>query len=363
MKKDELKYWLAFSAVGGVGSKTFIRMLNYFSSAEEAWRSSRNELSQAGLKIQSIEKIINERDKINPDDELKLIEKLELKTVTIQDQEYPKHLKEIPDLPFLLYYKGDIYPEDELALAVVGSRKFSSYGKIVCEKIIPELVNNGLTIVSGLAIGIDTFAHRIAVEKNGRTIAVLAGGLDKIYPSANFYLTQKIINGHGSIISEYHPGTPSYATNFPVRNRIIAGLSMGILLIEASEKSGSLLTAQAALAYNREVFAVPGDINRETSRGTNGLLKIGAKMVTSANDVLDELRIERKSKEVEAKKIIPDTKEEALILRYLNRDPIHIDKLVALINLDISKLNSTLVMMEIKGKVRNLGANQYIINR
>lgn len=360
---DDLKYWVALSTNLNIGAKTFQKIYSRFSTMEEAWEASNNRFIEEGISPKIIGFINQVRENINPDKEMEKLDRLKIKAVSIKDQSYPKILKELPDAPALLYIKGEFKPEDELSVAVVGSRKFTSYGARVVEKIVMPLAESGVTIVSGLALGIDSIAHKVTVDAHGRTIAVLGNGLDHIYPETNRGLANSIIDSGGAIISEFPVGTPSFKYNFPFRNRIIAGLSLGTLVVEAATESGSLITASCALDYNKQVFAVPGSIFSDVSEGPNNLIKMGAKTVTTYEDIVSDLNLDIKSKHNQAKQIIPDTKEEALILSALEKDTIHIDKIVEMTKLDIIKVNQTLLLMEMKGKVKNLGGNQYIINK
>jgi len=226
------------------------------------------------------------------------------------------------------------------------------------------LSSTGLTIVSGLALGIDTLAHKACLEARGRTIAVIGSGLDRnsIYPSSNRRLFDMIAE-NGAVISEYPIGTAAMPYHFPARNRIISGLSLGVLVIEATEKSGTSLTANHALSQNRQVFAIPGPIYSPSSVGPNNLIKIGAKLVCNIQDVLEELNLVSLTEQIEAKEIIPDTEEEALILKLLSHEPLHIDKIVIETKLDTATVSSTLTLMEMKGKAKNLGGMQYVIVR
>jgi DNA processing protein len=328
---------------------------------EEVWKASDSDFIRNNID-QKIINSVKEARRHDPDKELKRMQSLNIDAVTIKDKNYPKLLHEISDPPALLYIKGEFIPEDDLSIAVVGARKFTSYGERTVEHIVDPLAKNKMTIVSGLALGIDSLSHKAALRANGRTIAVLGNGLDRIYPESNKHLAHEIVSRGGAIISEFPLGTPSYKQNFPFRNRIIAGLGLGTLVIEAALESGSLITARAALDYNRQVFAVPGDIFNPTSEGPNNLIKMGAQAVISSEDILSALNIDKLAKHHKAKKILPDTKEEAVILEYLGYKPIHIDKLAESSKLDIVKINQTLTMMEMKGKIRNLGGNQYIIN-
>jgi len=272
-------------------------------------------------------------------------------------------LKEIYTPPALLYLRGKIEPRDEFSLGIVGTRKLSAYGQQATPFIAAELARAGLTIISGLAKGIDTLAHRAALSAGGRTIAVLGSGLNKtnIYPFSNRRLAEEI-SRKGAVISEFPLGTQPLAQHFPQRNRIISGLSLGILVIEAPERSGALITAKDALEQNRDVFAIPGPIFAQNSFGTNNLIKMGAKLVGQANDILEELNLSLLTEPSSVdKKIIPDNQEEALILKQLSEEPIHIDKIIKQTKLSTAIVNSNLTLMEMKGKVRNLGGNNYVL--
>ena len=283
------------------------------------------------------------------------------KKITIQNKEYPEALKEIHDPPKELYINGEITPKDKTAIAIVGTRKYSQYGKQVALDISGELAKLGITIVSGLAKGIDTFAHQAALENKGRTIAVLGTGIDKdsFFPSCNYRLGEKI-SQYGAVISEYPPGTRGTQFTFPQRNRIVSGLSLGVVVIEAPEKSGALITAALALEQNREVFAVPGPIYEENSKGTNQLIKLGAKPVTCVEDILEELNLLHLLK-TERKKIEPETKEEEIIFSVLSLKPTHIDEIIKRSGLPTPIVNSTLMMLELKKAVRNLGKGNYVL--
>lgn len=361
MRKD-LKYWITLSTHSNLGAKAFLKLQNISQDMEEIWRFPLEKLRHRGLEEKVIQAIAELRRTKNPDQELEKVQKLGISVIAVLDQRYPRLLKEIPDPPAVLYIRGELRQEDDLAVAVVGSREYTYYGRQCLEKLVPPLIESGVTIVSGLALGIDGYAHREALKNpRSRTIAVLPTGVDRIYPACHKSLAEEIINGRGAVISEFPLGTQSYPNNFPIRNRIIAGLSLGTLVIEASLKSGSFLTAKSSLEYNREVFAVPGSIFSTKSEGTNGLIKMGAKMVTNTQDIFDELNINTKKQEGVAKQIIADSKEEEQILAVLDREKAeHVDKIVKNTNIDISILNSTLVIMEMKGKVRNIGGNLYI---
>jgi len=288
--KGQAKYFNVFNLIDGIGPIAFKKLLAHFNSLEQAWPAEINEFKQAGLDNSTIEQIKKQRPKINPDWQMELLAKEEIDLITILDKNYPKLLKEIYAPPALLYVRGKFEPNDEFSLGIVGTRKLSPYGKQITPLITADLAQTGLTIISGLAKGIDTLAHQAVLDVNGRTIAVLGSGLDKssIYPFVNRQLAEEI-SQQGAVISEFPFGTKPLAQHFPQRNRIISGLSLGILVIEAAEKSGSLITARNALEQNRDVFAIPGPILSQSSLGPNNLIKMGAKLVSQANDIIEEL--------------------------------------------------------------------------
>jgi DNA processing protein len=289
-------------------------------------------------------------------------EEKEIRKLTLQDKGYPAILKEIHDPPKELYIKGEIIPQDKVAIAIVGTRKYSQYGKQATLDIAGKLARLGITIVSGLAKGIDTFAHQAALENNGRTIAVLGSGMDRksFSPLRNYELGE-IITQNGAVISEYPQGTPGALFTFPQRNRIISGLSLGVVVVEAPQESGALITANLALEQNREVFAVPGDIYAKNSQGTNNLIKMGAKLVNDIEDILEELNLSHLINVPRKEKIKPETKEEEIIISFLSAQPTHIDEIIKLSKLPVSAVNSTLMILELKKVVRNLGRNSFIL--
>ncbi|MFH1522719.1 MAG: DNA-processing protein DprA [Patescibacteria group bacterium] len=362
---NEIKYNIALNHFPKFGPRRFNKLAEYFPDLENAFKAPAIDLIKAGIENNIAEEFIAIRNSINPDQILEKLNRENIKVVTIDNNQYPKLLKEIYSPPPLLYYRGELDSKDEFALGVVGTRKFTSYGEQITTQIVKDLVRHNLTIISGLAIGIDSLAHEATLEAKGRTIAVLGSGLDKqsIYPSLNRYLSDKIINSNGVIISEFPPGTQPLKHHFPQRNRIISGLSLGTLVIEAGEKSGALITANHALEQNREVFAVPGSIYSSTSKGPNKLIKLGAKTVTSAEDIIETLDLAYVSSYVESKKIIPETEEEKIIIPHLNYEPMHIDDIIRLTKLKTNVINSTLTIMEMKGMVKNLGGMQYVLAR
>jgi DNA processing protein len=352
------KFWVALSTSDKIGARTFSKLYKRFKKMERVWQASREELTSAGLdlgQVQAIEEIVV---KVNPDKEMEKLVRLNIDILIFPDENYPLLLKEIPDPPGVLYVRGKIEPVDEVAIAVVGSRKYTSYGERATEKIVTPLAHQKITIISGLALGIDTLAHKAALAAGGRTIGVLGCGLDNIYPTTNIRLADQIIQDRGAIISEFPLGTPSYPSNFPIRNRIIAGLSLGTVVVEGAIESGSLITARAALDYNREVFSIPGSIFSETSEGPNRLIQMGAKAVLDAKDILTELNLNDNLAESEARLIIADTKEEEILLRLL-KHPRLVDELITESKLPPPLVNATLIMLEMKGAVLNLGGTRY----
>jgi len=283
-----------------------------------------------------------------------------IKKINLEDKDYPEILKEIHDPPKTLYIRGDFSTKDKIAVAIVGTRNYTGYGKQIAYDIAGSLAEAGVTIVSGLAKGIDTFAHKATLEKGGRAIAVLGSAIDSgsVYPACNRKLADKIAQ-NGAVISEYEPGTKSERWFFPQRNRIISGLSLGVLVIEAPEKSGALITAMQAVEQNREVFAIPGSIYSKNSIGTNRLIQMGAKLVTCANDILEELNLPLAEKKRPFK---PETKEEEIILSILDKEPAHIDEIIKQSNLDTKIVSPALMMLELKGAIKNSGAGYYIRN-
>jgi len=286
-----------------------------------------------------------------------------MEKITIENKDYPEKLKEIKNPPEVLYFIGKFVPK-ELCFAVVGTRRCSPYGKEVALEIAGNLAEAGLTIVSGLAPGIDTFAYATAVERGKRTIAVLGTGLDEesIYPKENIKLAKKIVELGGLLLSEYPPGTPGSRFTFPQRNRIISGLSLGTLVIEAKEKSGALITANYAFSQKRKVFAVPGQIYSQNSKGCHLLIKRGAKLVENAEDILKELNL-TSLKTTSKEEINTQNAEENLILTVLKEEALHLDKIIEKTKLNASTIASTLSILEIKEKVRNLGGNIYALKR
>lgn len=357
---SNIKYWVGFSMISGIGQVKFGRIMDHFDDLQEAWHAGRSELQAAGLEDRLVNNILNRRRSIDLDEEMEKLERFGVHVLTQNDPSFPPRLKEIYDAPYVLYVKGNLTDEDESAITVVGTRRTTTYGREVTERLVTDLVQNGMTIVSGLARGIDTIAHRKALAAGGRTIAVFACGLDTIYPAENRELAQEIAR-NGALVSDYPLGTKPRAENFPRRNRIVSGLSLGTLVTEASEKSGALITANLALQQDREVFAVPGSILSTASKGTNSLIKAGAKLVSDVNDILEELNLSTYPRQMEFAELVPESDTESLLLKHLSQEPLHVDELSHRCSLPISVVSSTLTMMELKGMVNQLGNMNYVI--
>jgi len=362
---SDTKYWVGFTLIPGIGRARFSRLEQHFGEMERAWQASATELEMAGLDNRSIEAIMAIRPKIALDTEMEKLERYKVTVLTWKDEAYPSRLKEIYDPPPVLYVRGKLAPEDDWCLAVVGTRRPTYYGREVTEQIVGDLSRNRITIVSGLAKGIDATAHRAALDSGGRSIAVFGCGLDIVYPRDHAKLAREVME-HGALVSEYPLGTPPRRENFPLRNRIMSGLSLGTLVVEAGEGSGALITAGLALEQNREVFAVPGSVLSAVSRGTNRLIQEGAKLVRGANDILEELNLTMAVQHVEVKEIVPATETESRILQILQNlspEPTHIDEVGRQSRLPIAIVSSTLAMMELKGVVKQVGGMNYIVAR
>jgi DNA processing protein len=336
-----------------------------FKSFREAFEASSSQLQNAGIDAEVTSKFLALREKINLEQEQEKLEANGIKLLTFKDSSYPKLLLQIPKFPPLLYYRGKMDESEELCLAVVGTRMITTYGKMVVPQLVEPLVNSGITIVSGMAFGVDSTAHDVCIKNNNRTIAVLGGGLDDVslYPKHHQLLAQRILDAGGALISEYPIGTPNFKQNFVARNRIISGLSMATIVIECDLESGTLITARHALDQNRQVYAVPGPIYSPQSQGPNNLLKMGAKPVTKAEDVLEDLNLKTLPQQQSVQSSFGDSKEETTVLKLLNHQPVIINELIKQSGLDAGAVTSALTFLEMKGKVRNLGGQQYVLSR
>jgi len=359
--QSEIKYWIGFTRVPGIGRVRIALLKKYFGSLGKAWSATGPELLKAGLDATAAENIVASRPGINPDKDLALINKYRITVVTYESTDYPALLRETHDHPAVLYIRGRLDAADADSVAVVGTRKATSYGRQVTEDIVSSLAINGITIISGLARGIDTIAHRAALEAHGRTIAVFACGLDIVYPPENVKLAMDILE-RGALISEHPLGTKPKPENFPRRNRILSGLSRGVLVVESGEKGGALITAGFALDQNREVFAVPGSILSGMSRGPNRLIQEGAKLVRNHLDILEELQLPVVSRQIEMKDAFTPGGNESIIIKYISDEPAHIDTICRASGLDTSTVISSLAIMELNGLVRQTGGMTYALS-
>jgi DNA processing protein len=360
MDPDEIKYWVGFSLIPGVGRAKFSLLENYFGDLGRAWHATAYELRSAGLDAKSVETICGARPHISLDAELGKLEQYKVKVVTWNDPAYPPRLKEIDTCPPLLYVRGSLLPEDESSIAVVGTRRASVYGWQATEEIVADLAQNKITVVSGLARGIDSVAHRAALEAGGRTIAVAACGVDMVYPSDHVSLARQIME-RGALISEFPLGTRPKAEHFPLRNRIMSGMSLGVLVVEAGERSGALITAHLAVEQNREVFAVPGSIFSPASKGTNALIQEGAKLARNCADILEELNLTMVAQQLEMKELVLANENESQLLSYLSEEASYIDEICRRSGLPISTVSSTLTMLELKGLAKQVGSASYVL--
>ncbi len=355
---------LLLNMVPGLLPSHQYKLLKYFGTADKILKSSIQELRQvANISEELSAKIFATKETIDIKKELDLIEKHNVSIITIFDDTYPKILKSMPDPPLILYVKGKLLREDDNSIAIVGCRKASSYGKIIAEKFAGDLAVKGFTIVSGMARGIDTYAHRGCLAKNGRTIAVLGNGLVHCYPPESKNLMSEI-SENGAVISEFSMQTKPERFNFPRRNRIISGISLGIIVVEAPKSSGALITADFALEQGKEVFAIPGNINSENSIGPNNLIKNGAKLVENIEDIIEELRpiLPLPLKEdKQTNSYLPIlSQDEQKLYQNINSDPVHIDVLVRNCGFEISKTNYLLLNLEIKKIIQQIPGKLFI---
>lgn len=360
MDRNELQYWVAFGRVPQIGRARFSLLEGHFGSLEDAWKASPAALQDAGLTGAALSALLAARDGVSPEAELEKLDQLGIRALTWRDDTYPARLKEIYDRPPVLYVRGELTAADEWAVALVGTRRATAYGRQAAEELALGLARNGVTVVSGLARGIDSIGHRAALEAGGRTLAALACGLDLVYPPENLRLAQEV-RERGALVSDYPLGTQPRSEYFPRRNRIMVGLSLGVLVVEGDLKSGALITARQALDENREVFAVPGSIYSPTYRGANWLIQHGqAKLVTKVEDILEELNLTMATHQLEAKELLPGDETEARLLRLLSSEPIHIDDVRRESGMPIDSVSSALAMLELKGMVREVGNMNYV---
>ncbi len=359
---DEKGYWIGFTLIKGIGAVRFQRLLERFGDARSAWEAAPSALAGAGLGPRMIERLVAVRQQIDLPRLYEQILSKGIQILTWQEEAYPPRLREIAQPPPVLYLRGQLLPEDAWAVAIVGTRRVTPYGRQVTEQIASFLAGSGITIVSGLARGVDAIAHQAALRAGGRTLAVLGSGVDRIYPPENRALADQICE-HGALLSDYAPGTAPESVNFPPRNRIISGLSLAVIVVEAGETSGALITAEFAAEQGREIFAVPGSILAPQSKGTNKLIQQGALPLLNASDVIQALDLTRLGQQKAARKALPGDAVEAKLMDALGDEPLHVDEIRAQTGLPVEKVSATLIMMELKGMVRQVGGMQYVAVR
>jgi DNA processing protein len=356
---ENAKYFIGFNKVWGIGPARIRALLDFFGELERAWTAPPSALRQAGLGQKSVNLLEEARRSLDLDAEVARVARAGIEMVTWDDLEYPSRLAEIHQPPPLIYKLGKFIADDRWAVGIVGTRQASAYGNSVTELISAHLAANGITIVSGLARGIDAVAHRAALDAGGRTIAVLGSGLDTIYPPEHRKLADEITK-QGAVISDYPLGTRPEPTNFPPRNRIISGLSLAVIVTEAGEGSGALITAEFAAEQGRDVMAVPGDISRATSKGSNRLIREGAQPILGVDDVLEALDVELIARHEAIERALPDDHNERTVLQALCDEPQHVNDIYNSSQLTMPEITASLSMLELKGRVRHVGGMNYI---
>ena len=355
---DPRAYWVGFNLVKGVGAVRLRGLLEFFGDLRVAWDAPADALAAAGLPQKAIESLHKIRTPDLLERAMAYLEKSGIQVLTWNDEGYPRRLKQVDQPPPVLYVRGELLESDDLAVAIVGTRKVTAYGRWATREIAGVLAHAGVTVVSGLARGVDAVAHQAALEAGGRTVAVLGSGVDRIYPPENLKLAERMME-FGAVISDYAPGTGPESINFPPRNRIISGLSRAVIVIEAGQESGALITAGFAAEQGRDVLALPGNIDAPQSIGCNRLIRDGAIPILSPEDVLEILNLERAPQQQAARKALPADKTEAALLTYIGHEALHVDELCARSGLPIDQVSATLTIMELKGLVRNHGGMTY----
>ena len=364
MTSENIYHLLLLSSIPGIGHAKIRTLVNKFGSPEQALSAPLHQLiATEGFDQKTAEKIVDttQRDEKFVEDQIKLMDQYGVTIVSFWDDDYPQNLKNIYDPPAFLFVRGALSDTDRYSVAIVGTRECTPYGRGITELLSQELAVRGITIVSGLARGIDTIAHTAAIQNGGRTLAVMGSGVDRIYPSENFKLAMEITE-HGALVSDYPMRTSPDAVNFPGRNRIISGISLGTLIVEAGEKSGALITADYATEQNREVFAIPGNVNVKQSRGPNRLIKHGAKLVESVDDIIVELehKLLPMTQPVKKEKVLQLNFQEQSVYDCIANDPRHIDQISKTANMSIGETLSHLLSLELMGAVKQLSGKHFI---
>lgn len=353
----EAAYWAAFASVRHVGPARIARVLARFSSLADAWCAPAESLRPV-LEARALSELLAARRSLEPERSAEDLRARGIRIIHAEHPEYPALLAEASGRPTVLYVRGELTAADGQSVGIVGTRRSTPYGRGVAERISEELAAAGVTVVSGLARGIDAVAHHAALEAGGRTVAVLGSGVDVIYPSEHRRLAERVL-ANGAIVSEQPPGTKPDAPNFPARNRIISGMSLGVVVIEAPLRSGALITANFAADQGRDVFVVPGNVGASTSEGTNQLLRDGARIVRDGADILEDLGIGA-GRTAQLPLQPPVTETEAQILRCLGGEPLHIDEIAETAAVPGFEVAQALLMLELNGIVRNCGAQFYV---
>lgn len=356
---DPKAYWVGFNYVKGIGAVRLQALLSAFDGdLERAWQASSGDYLNAGINQRVVDSILRVRAQLNLEKIWEHIQNSQIQVITWADEIYPALLQQIDQPPPVIYMRGEYLPEDDLAVAVVGTRRVSAYGKQVTEEVAAALARNRVTVVSGLARGTDAVAHKTALRAGGRTLAVLGSGVDHIYPPEHRALAEEIC-ASGALLSDYPPGTPPESSNFPPRNRIISGLSLATVVIEAGETSGATITASFAADQGREVLAVPGNITSPNSIGTNRLIQNGARPLLKPEDILEALNLQQVNTRRLARQTLPADATEAQIFGVMTAGVQSVDEISFLTGLPIEKVSATLAMMELKGYVRNAGGMNF----
>lgn len=355
---DEKKFWIGFNLVKGIGAVRFKQIQAHFGDLSVAWHAPIEAFREIGLPDRVVKNFNTLRGEIDLNRFYEQIMQSGVHVLTALDQDYPGLLRDIDQSPPVIYVKGSLSPADEFAVAMVGTRRVTDYGQQVTRETSTYLAGHGLTVVSGLARGVDALAHQHALQAGGRTIAVLGCGVDIVYPPEHRQLAEAIVE-NGALISDYPMGTQPEGINFPPRNRIISGLSLATIVVEAGERSGALITADFAVEQGRDVFAVPGNVFSPASRGTNRLIQNGAYVLVSPQDVLDVLDLSQVEDYKDARRVLPADTTEARILQAMDYEPMHIDEICNEVDLPVDKVSAALTMMELKGMVQHVGGMRY----
>lgn len=368
MSDDPRRYYVGFNLVKGIGSARLKALIDHYGDIEKAWNAPVQSLNNSGLGGKLIQNFLKIRSQIDLNEVWKRIENSGISVLTWDDLDpekgpiYPLKLREIELPPPVIYLKGTIIEDDEWAVAIVGTRRVTAYGRQLADEVSRSLARNGVTVVSGLAKGVDSIAHQSALSENGRTIAVLGSGVDRIYPIENSRMAEKISH-QGAVVSDYPPGTPPESTNFPPRNRIISALAKAVIVIEADEGSGALITAAFAVEQGKDVFAVPGNIHAPQSRGTNRLIQNGARLLMDPDEVLELLNMTQVINQRAVRSVLPIDATEAKLVSVLNKEPQHIDEIRLKLGLPIDQVSAVLTIMELKGYAKQVGGMNFIAVR